>query len=167
MDQLSTSVHNVLGYITIFFFFLMVASIIINKFIDKAWLIGFSWGFLLLFGVATVSCRKIIERDIKAEVREKIKTFQSTSGELKVNNQLVDNPADVLSSLQKIRNYDAHHSSPGTAIEVAMNNAKESTIILLRRDSQDSSEYWVYYPKYEFSTNHEIGRIKSSIFKQY
>jgi len=65
----------------------------------------------------------------------------------------------------------AHHSHPTKRFEVQISDREGELILVLARDSERSSEYWVYSPQDDFTTGFvegdEIGRINTDALSGY
>ena len=84
-----------------------------------------------------------------------------------VNQQQVNDPGKMVSSLKEIAPYWPHHSHPTTRIRVDVRSDARVLTLELGRDSGNPREYWVFYSAQSFTSNTEIGRITTAAFDQY
>lgn len=84
-----------------------------------------------------------------------------------VNQKQVPDPEKMISSLQEITPYWAHHSHPTTRIRVEVRSDARELTLELGRDSDNPQEYWVFYLAHGVTANNEIGRITTSAFDEY
>jgi hypothetical protein len=63
--------------------------------------------------------------------------------------------------------FQAHHSHPTKRISVEVCAKSPRLLLSLGRDSDDTQEYWVFWPKYCVTTYNEIGRIRTPLFDSY
>jgi len=66
---------------------------------------------------------------------------------------------DLKNALAKIAEGSAHHSHPTTSYCVELTSDHQSLRLVLKRDSQNLHEYWVFYPKYYATKLNEVGRV--------
>lgn len=87
---------------------------------------------------------------------------------ISINGKLVDTNKDsVIINLGKsyLKSY-YHHSRPDKKLNIELGNDSSNKFhILLRRDSDDPREYWVYFPQYNFKE--EVGKLLTDSFKEY
>ncbi len=83
-----------------------------------------------------------------------------------VNGREVSNRAEVLGTLQELRDLPAHHSSPTKRFSIDILGPSQVSLVFAR-DSSDPHEYWVFYPKYLITRSNPIGRLKTAIFDAY
>lgn len=89
---------------------------------------------------------------------------------VKINGKPTADPRSIVAALQ-FDDIPAHHSHPTKQLEVQIEDQKGSLTVILARDSERPSEYWVYSPEDDFTrgitTGHEIGQINAGIFSSY
>jgi len=118
----------------------------------KTWVAcGIAW--ILMF----VSI-EIFEALLRARVREVLATTSSALAVEAEGGQLRD-PAPVVAAIRDIKRASAHHSSPARCAMVTLSAAPTILRLRLCQDSQDPTEYWVFYPEFRFSAMNEIGRV--------
>ncbi len=76
-----------------------------------------------------------------------------------INGSQVSNPAILVSALKNMCNTPAHHSHPTNNYQLTVNTVKGALQLDLQKDSVNSNEYWVYYPKFFTTQTNDIGRI--------
>jgi hypothetical protein len=95
----------------------------------------------------------------------------SGSYKLRVNGQDVPNAGPILNALLQVDDIPAHHSHPTKSIEIEVEDEWKAFRLVLARDSERPAEYWVYYPKEDFTngvtTGQEMGRITTSALDGY
>lgn len=107
---------------------------------------------------------------MELSVRDKVKDYLnkvSTDATVIVNEQSFRYPNKVISELKKVAPMAGHgsHATKRVVIEVVSGN--ETLILELGRDSSNDQEYWVFYPKYRYTSSNEFGRIITDIFDDY
>lgn len=80
-----------------------------------------------------------------------------------VNGVFDPNENEIISKLLKTKILSAHHSHPIDKIKIEIFTDKEKIMVELGRDSQNKTEYWVFYN----DTSREIGRIETEYFDRY
>jgi hypothetical protein len=86
---------------------------------------------------------------------------------ISINGRPGQNSKEILTVLRSFHTSPAHHSQPTHEINIDVSHGSEHTILRLARDSDDSKEYWVFFPKHWITSRNEIGRIKTSAFDSY
>jgi|SRR5271165_5064577 len=82
-----------------------------------------------------------------------------------VNGQLTQNGRAVLDALRGVHSMSAHHSHPDHKIPVVIRRKQEVLELTLRRDSDFTQEYWIFWTREADNPNRlEIGRINTSVF---
>jgi len=121
--------------------------------------IAFLCGFALLHGMTSLLRREVVRFIGDAAGDEPI---------LRINGEIIQQPAAYLSELAALRWYAPHHSHPERErIQLEIMRRHKSIALELGRDSQRQDEYWVFYPKYTITTDNEIGRIRTTVFDEY
>ena len=101
--------------------------------------------------------------------REALEFLQNLPGQyaVRVNQQHIADAEKVISTLEGIAPYSAHHSHPAKRIRIEIYAGQRDLTLELGRDSAYPQEYWVFCPKYGVTSNNEIGRITTPIFDKY
>lgn len=87
-----------------------------------------------------------------------------------INDEFAEEKAEVLAMLHYttwIRPFQAHHTHPTKRIKIAIEEQGEVFKLEFGRDSQLPKEYWVFYPKYEYTRENEIARVTTSLLDRY
>lgn len=84
-----------------------------------------------------------------------------------IDGNSVPNAPEIISELQKLSTYVAHHSHPERVIQIVVAYNGNTLRLNLGRDSGRPNEYWVFYPRYRHTSANEIGRITTNVFDSY
>ena len=76
-----------------------------------------------------------------------------------VNGSEVNNGAAVIDALRGMHDVVGHHSHPTICYRISIQTSRGPLTLLLRRDSQDSREYWVYYTGFHSTENNDVGHV--------
>jgi hypothetical protein len=87
--------------------------------------------------------------------------------DVSVDGQNLANSRPAMIALRSTHAMVAHHSHPTKSINLKIISQSGDLSISLGRDSGNPREYWVFYPKYGFTSTNEIGRITTSVFDKY
>jgi hypothetical protein len=125
---------------------------------------------VLLFSIAGVgSLTYFMCAQARARISQRLETL-SFSYTVMINGKPAADPNSIIAALQ-FADIEAHHSHPTTQLEVQIEDQKGRLTLILARDSQRASEYWVYSPQDDFTkgltTGHEVGRIDTEVFNNY
>ena len=101
---------------------------------------------------------QVFEALLRARVRDVLATTSSPVAVLAEGVRLRD-PAAVVAALREIKRGRSHHSSPSRCATVTLLPGPNTLQLQLCQDSQDWTEYWVFYPEFRFSAMNDIGRI--------
>jgi hypothetical protein len=89
----------------------------------------------------------------------------STDVRIQVNGQRVPNAASFVDVLKRVAHVGAHHSHPLEPIRVEIADGSKVLSLVLARDSQVPTEYWVLVPDavhQERSLGREAGRLTAT-----
>jgi len=108
------------------------------------------------------------------EVLRKLESM-NPSCRISINGKGADNGEAIITVLKTLDRLPAHHSNPTKRINIEIAEHAPRLILSLARDSGDPQEYWVYYPRFYcpfgqthcLKAEHDIGRIKTSLFDGY
>src|SRR5215471_14362470 len=81
----------------------------------------------------------------RARVSQRIEEL-SNPYTVRINGNPTADPGSIIAALQ-FADIPAHHSSPTKQLEVRIEDQKGSLTLILARDSERASEYWVYSPE--------------------
>jgi hypothetical protein len=84
-----------------------------------------------------------------------------------VNSEPAPNSEEIVNALKTLQPVPAHHSHPTTRLTIELRRENDVVTIECGRDSANAQEYWVFYPKYDLTSNNEIGRITTSALDAY
>ena len=86
-----------------------------------------------------------------------------------INDEFAKEKAEVLAMLHNMDNrpFQAHHTHATKRIIIAIEELGEVLKLELGRVSQLPKEYWVFYPKYEYTRENEIARVTTSLLDRY
>lgn len=125
---------------------------------------------LLLVSISGVgSLTYFMSAHARARVTQRLEQL-SLPYTVTINGKPTTEPSSILAAL-KFDDIDAHHSHPTKRIEIEIEDRKGSFMLVLARDSERASEYWVYSPQDDFTKGftegHEIGRIATDALNSY
>ncbi len=72
---------------------------------------------------------------------------------------------ELKNELLNVKNFEPHHSHPENEMSINVISNYGNFIITVGQDSNEKNEYWIFSNKYKFSSDNEIGRINSELFK--
>lgn len=81
-----------------------------------------------------------------------------------VNGSDVNNGPAVIDAIRGMHDVIGHHSSPTSCYRISIQTSRGPLTLLLRRDSQDSREYWVYYAGFHSTQSNALGHVFTPIF---
>lgn len=98
-------------------------------------------------------------------IREITQIINSKELQISINDRIILNPLKdpLLSELKSIKQISTNHTTPTFEINVNLIAKDKKIHLLLGRDSEDSSLYWIFVKDYETSSNHEIGKIRTKL----
>jgi hypothetical protein len=80
-----------------------------------------------------------------------------------VNGQLFENGDVLVNALKHMSNTGAHHSSPEQTFEIILASQSGSINFVLRRDSQNPHEYWVFYDGFRSTQTRDVARVFTDV----
>jgi len=123
--------------------------------------------FLFIIWIVGFGLAEILEYKSKKELLHFIND-KSNSYEIIINGRRMYDVNIVVEELRKIKNIVPHSSHPINEIKISITNEKRQTMeLVIGRDSDRKTEYWVYVPKYRHTSINEIGRLNTGIFDYY
>lgn len=122
---------------------------------------------VFLFALIFIGLRALLEVRIRSEIKE----FLSQNNlKVKVNNNLLEGnqTAEIITDFKKVKWMMGHHSSPDKENKfiIELVSDKEIIKLVLMRDTQIDTEYWVFWDKYQMTEDSELGRIKTNKLKK-
>jgi hypothetical protein len=70
----------------------------------------------------------------------------SNASEVRMNGEQVNDPRALLLALRLVDHVWAHHSHPMVPIRIELIDRGETTNVVIARDSQRQTEFWVFRP---------------------
>lgn len=121
-----------------------------------------SLGFMVIISMAFIigMLGDLIESTKRIEFKNFL-TSVSTNKSVYIDEKLHKDPNGVIEQLKNIKWMPGHRSHPTNRIYVKIADNDKSVTILVRRDSDEPTEYWIFYP---VTSKLEIGRIYTNIF---
>ncbi len=121
---------------------------------DTRFVLGIGIFGLVLLGVFVVSgfVNRAALEEINSKLSRKIETVS-------VNGKPFPAGEALVSALRGMSDTGAHHSSPEQSFEVNLTTDRGPLYLLLRRDSQNPHEYWVYYDRFRSSQTRDVARV--------
>lgn len=125
---------------------------------DARFVLGIGVFGSILIGIFLVSSyvnRSALE-EINAELSMKV-------GTVSVNGQPFQKSGALVDALRRMSNTGAHHSSPGQTFNVILTTEKGPVTLVLRRDSQNPREYWVFYDSFQSTQSSDVARVFTDV----
>jgi hypothetical protein len=92
----------------------------------------------------------------------------SPDARVQLEGQYLNDPRPVLDALKSLSSMAAHHSHPTRPIHLAITDTSRDVELVVARDSERRSEYWVFIAGQrgggELQAGREVGRITTSVF---
>jgi len=107
---------------------------------------------------------------MELNLRNQVKSFLhevSDNVKVRINGKFVKEPSQVITELKKIITISGHGSHATKSIDIEVISQDKILKLELGRDSTNDQEYWVFYPKYRYTSKNEIGRIITNFFDDY
>jgi hypothetical protein len=107
---------------------------------------------------------------MKSSARIEIKRFLGNihaNPSVTINGNPIENSKMIIDALKKVAPLSAHRSHTIKKISVEIFNQTENLSIVLERDSAYPQEYWLFFPKYRYTSKNEIGRMITNVFDDY
>jgi hypothetical protein len=129
--------------------------------------IGFiSFVVPVLIGLCASWAGTSIARD---EVTDKLQSIRDNC-EISISGRAIQNSAEILSALRTMHWSSGHRSHPTKVVNIEISKCCQPFTLCLARDSDDSKEYWVFYPKYSMTSpagGKEVGRVETPLLDAY
>jgi hypothetical protein len=110
----------------------------------------------------------LLSNYINASALEEIRSGLSAKIEtVTVNGQPFEKADALLVALRNMADTEAHHSSPGKSFEVIVTTDRGSVTLVLRKDSDNPHEYWVFYPGFRSTQTSNVARAFTDVLDQY
>jgi len=117
--------------------------------------------YLCVGGFLVTICFVFLVGDfIKSEALSEIGLKLSSGIEsVTIDGRPANKPAAIATALNQIRDVIGHHSQPTDSYHVELVTSRGILDLVIRRDSEVRSEYWVYDPAFYWTTSDSVGRI--------
>ena len=119
---------------------------------------------LFFVGISAVCLQGFTLSSIRSELR---KHLRQSDLSIKIDDSIADSMLinQLINDLQTIRGISPHHSHTIKSINVVILAGKESINLSLEQDSQNETEYRVFWDKYRLTKTTEVGSINTDCFK--
>jgi hypothetical protein len=94
----------------------------------------------------TSHARRTGDARTEAEAKEELLSFIAKASDVRLEDDLIEDPSVLLNALRTVRHVPAHHSFPGERVRVSIRTATEYMLVTIARDSESRSEFWVWLP---------------------
>ncbi len=152
-----------IGFITILINFIHYKFIIgeteVLKILKNNKFLKFSVILFLSSILLIIILNNYSDRLMRNEVISKLNEMKSGKTELFINNE----PLKSHLLISQLRGMNEHTTKISGNFEliILLKNSTKSIELLLRRNPQNKEIYWIFYPKYESSTNYCVGEIET------
>ena len=106
----------------------------------------------------------VAERYLENKAGDRVRDAVGKASAVRVNGEVVADPAILFATLKLVKHVVAHHSHPTTPIRIDLLNGSSATQITIARDSERPAEFWTYLPdsnRHRNKLGQEAGRITS------
>ncbi len=107
----------------------------------------------------------VAERVSEDRAREQLLGALDRASAVRLDNQILDHSAAILTALKSLNHLPGHHSGPVDPLRLELVSGGTTTAITIARDSDTPGEYWVYRPGSNWHHDplgQEAGRISSA-----
>jgi len=107
---------------------------------------------------------------MKSTACEKVKSFLNevySDAQVYINGQKIKDPNQIIDEIKTVALLPVSASHTIKKIHIDIKNHDETLRLVLGRDSRNIQEYWIFYPKYRYTSKNEIGRIITNLFDEY
>jgi hypothetical protein len=118
---------------------------------------------ILLF-LAIIAVEFAVGAIIKAAALNEIRPV--LSGELEsiaINGNPATRGSELFAALRAMRDTMGHHSHPIDSFDLSAKTSSGSVQLILRRDSGDFHEYWVFYPQFHATELNDVGHVFTDV----
>ncbi len=114
-------------------------------------------GFVVFGGILVFELvfTEFVKHAAWEEIRPKL---FSNIGSVSVNGAMADDTNAIVRAVRETKGVSAHHSHPTTEYRVILDTSRGPLYLRLCRDSDNPSEYWVFYPDFHVTESNEVGR---------
>lgn len=154
-----------LGIIGIFVYFYSSSNEDRIKKIPKA--IGiFLIGLLVFTWLTFYTLAWTLETLVKNEL---IAFLNQPDLEIEINSEKVDTDYSyrVINELKRIGDLPTTKSHSTKELQIDIISKKESSTIRIQQDSKMMYQFWIYSDDYNYTKDHYIGKLKTSVFIKY
>ena len=124
--------------------------------------------FVCFFG--SIFVITIFNYGMKSAACERVKAFLnkvSPDTQVYINGQQIKETGQIIIELKKVTMLVVGGSHTTKRIPIEIVSHDETLTLVLGRDSRYPQQYWVFYPRYRYTSKNDIGRIKTSLFDHY
>jgi len=120
--------------------------------------------------VASIFIPIIFGYGMKSTARAEVKAFlnnDSANVRVYIEGKHIENTDQVITELKKIAPLKHQHTRTIKNINIEITIHGETLRLVLGRDSRNNRKYWIFYPKYNYTSSNDIGRIITNLFDEY
>jgi len=118
--------------------------------------------------LATIICMVFISAAMKegskAEILFYLDHIDPKTLSVQVNGGKATDPNAVIDVLRTMPDIPAHHTHAVGGFTIVIDDQIGGLTLRLGRDSDRPQEYWVFYPRYRYTTHNEVYRINTALF---
>lgn len=119
-------------------------------------ILGFIFHLILFLTISIISNR-IFWND-KLDI---MKNYNYLSDRCYINDSLIQDPSDILKSLQGYKGISPNHTHPDKKIEIRLEIPNKSVMIYVFRDSYHKDRYWIIDYQKKYNMYNEVGIIET------
>ena len=164
----------IIGIIAFVIFFIMVASFklqfyseynLLNYFEDNIYFRTSAILTIIAF-IAIFSLNSYVSKLSRNEIKEKIENLNQEEYSLEINGKIEKNDI-LLIELKNIKKESTGRNTGIVKINLKIKSKNKILNLMLLRDFQDKTKYWVHYENYEITSDNCIGEIKTKVLNDY
>ena len=135
---------------------MLIDEVDTRKIMSEPWHKVVFWVFVVIFVLGgALSFHIAHEKETKRTYVVNFLRELNDNAAIYVDGQVVAHPDDVIMTLLTLRKSAPHHSHPDAAFQVKVRTGEEQLKLVLGRDSDIKTEYWVYLVD-KFPTGNEF-----------
>ena len=112
---------------------------------------------LILFAALSIISNRIFWND-KLDI---MKNYNFISDRCYVNDSLIQDPSNILKSLQGYKGISPNHTHPDKKIEIRIEIPNRNVMIYVFRDSYHKDQYWIIDYQEKYNMYNELGIIET------
>ena len=125
---------------------------------------GRSFTLFLASIIGMIFISNVLKGGSKAEILLYLDHIDPKTLSVHVNGAGAADPNAVIGALRTTADIPAHHTHPVRDFTVVIDDQIGGLTLRLGRDSDRPQEYWVFYPRYRYTTHNEVYRINTTLF---